>query len=144
MQVIAIVVFFMLATSSVSAVAITQQETLDENLQKNSDVIYPEKKQSQVIESYDIRVFDGFNLGDIDTQQDKILVKEKFHVLPYINADPILARRLEEAGCSTVMPLASPIGANNGIRTKEMIKIIIEQSNIPVVIDAGLGAPSDA
>ena len=65
----------MLATSSVSAVAITQQEPLDENLQKNSDVISPEKK-SQVIESYDVRVSDGFNLGDIDTQQEKKLVKE--------------------------------------------------------------------
>jgi len=77
MQIIALVVFFMLATSSVSAVAITQQDPLDENLQKNSDIIFPEKMQSQVIESYDVRVSDGFNLGDIDTQQEKILVKDK-------------------------------------------------------------------
>ena len=61
----------MLSTSSVSAVAITQQEPLEENLQKNSDIIYPEKIQSQVIVSYDVRVFDGFNLGDKDTQQEK-------------------------------------------------------------------------
>lgn len=72
------------------------------------------------------------------------LVKEGFKVLPYINADPILAKYLEEAGCVTVMPLAAPIGSNKGLQTKELIRIIIEQSNIPVVVDAGLGAPSDA
>jgi thiazole synthase len=72
------------------------------------------------------------------------LVKEGFIVLPYINADPILAKRLEDAGCAAVMPLGSPIGSNRGIKTIDSIKIIIEQSNIPVVIDAGLGAPSDA
>jgi thiazole synthase len=72
------------------------------------------------------------------------LVKEGFIVLPYINADPILAKRLEDAGCAAVMPLGSPIGSNRGIKTIDSIRIIIEQSNIPVVIDAGLGAPSDA
>jgi thiazole synthase len=74
----------------------------------------------------------------------KILVEEGFVVLPYINADPILAKRLEEIGCATVMPLASPIGTGQGIKTLENIKIIIEQANIPVVVDAGLGVPSDA
>jgi len=74
----------------------------------------------------------------------EILVKEGFVVLPYINADPILAKRLEDAGTATVMPLGSPIGSHQGIRTKEAIQIIIEQANIPVVVDAGLGAPSHA
>jgi thiazole synthase len=74
----------------------------------------------------------------------KILVAEGFSVLPYINADPILAKRLEEVGCATVMPLASPIGSGQGIKTLENIKIIIEQANIPVVVDAGIGVPSDA
>ncbi|OIP29120.1 MAG: thiazole synthase [Deltaproteobacteria bacterium CG2_30_63_29] len=70
------------------------------------------------------------------------LVAEGFIVLPYMQADPLLAKRLEEAGAATVMPLGAPIGSNRGIKTREMILIIIEQSNIPVVIDAGLGAPS--
>jgi thiazole synthase len=74
----------------------------------------------------------------------KILVEEGFIVLPYINADPILAKRLEEVGCATVMPLASPIGTGQGIKTLENIKIIIENANIPVVVDAGLGVPSEA
>lgn len=74
----------------------------------------------------------------------KILVKEGFVVLPYINADPILAKRLEEIGCATVMPLASPIGSGQGIRNLDNIKIIIENSNVPVIVDAGLGTPSDA
>ncbi len=74
----------------------------------------------------------------------KILVEEGFVVLPYINADPVLARRLEEIGCATVMPLASPIGTGRGVKTLENIKIIIEQANIPVVVDAGIGVPSDA
>lgn len=74
----------------------------------------------------------------------KILVEEGFVVLPYINADPILAKRLEEVGCATVMPLASPIGTGQGVKTLENIKIIIEQANIPVVVDAGIGVPSDA
>ncbi|GIX42881.1 MAG: thiazole synthase [Leptospiraceae bacterium] len=72
----------------------------------------------------------------------EILVKEGFVVLPYIQADPVLAKQLQEAGASTVMPLGSPIGSNQGIRTKESIKIIIEQADVPVVIDAGLGLPS--
>lgn len=74
----------------------------------------------------------------------KVLVEEGFVVLPYINADPILAKRLEEVGCATVMPLASPIGTGQGVKTLENIKIIIEQANIPVVVDAGLGVPSEA
>lgn len=72
------------------------------------------------------------------------LVKEGFAVLPYIQADPVLAKRLEEIGCATVMPLGAPIGSNRGIRTRDMIRIIIEQANVPVVVDAGLGAPSHA
>jgi len=72
------------------------------------------------------------------------LVKLGFIVLPYINADPILAKRLEEVGCATVMPLASPIGSNQGLETKALLQIIIEQSNIPVIIDAGIGTPSQA
>ena len=74
----------------------------------------------------------------------KILIDEGFVVLPYIGADPVLAKRLEEIGCATVMPLASPIGTGQGIKTLENIKIIIEQANIPVVVDAGIGVPSDA
>lgn len=74
----------------------------------------------------------------------KILVDDGFIVLPYINADPILAKRLEEVGCATVMPLASPIGTGQGVKTLENIKIIIENANIPVVVDAGLGVPSEA
>ena len=72
------------------------------------------------------------------------LVKLGFTVLPYINADPILARRLEEVGCATVMPLASPIGSTRGLRTYDQIGIIIEQAGVPVVVDAGLGMPSHA
>ena len=72
------------------------------------------------------------------------LVKEGFAVLPYINADPMLAKRLEEVGCATVMPLGSPIGSGQGIKTEANIRIIIEQANIPVVIDAGIGTPSEA
>lgn len=73
-----------------------------------------------------------------------ILVKEGFVVLPYINADPVLAKHLQEAGCATVMPLGAPIGTNRGIRTRDNIAIIIEQAIVPVVVDAGLGAPSHA
>jgi thiazole synthase len=72
------------------------------------------------------------------------LVKEGFTVLPYINADPVLAKRLQEAGTATVMPLGSPIGSNRGIQTRDQIRIIIEQATVPVVVDAGLGAPSHA
>lgn len=72
------------------------------------------------------------------------LVKEGFAVLPYINADPLLAKRLEEAGCATVMPLGSPIGSGQGIRNTANIQIIIENAKIPVVVDAGIGTPSEA
>lgn len=74
----------------------------------------------------------------------EILVKEGFIVLPYIGADPILAKRLEEVGTATVMPLGSPIGSNRGILTKAAIEIIIEQAGVPVIVDAGLGVPSHA
>src|SRR5690554_3635765 len=72
------------------------------------------------------------------------LVKKGFVVLPYIQADPVLCKRLEEVGCAAVMPLGAPIGSNQGLKTKAMLEIIIEQSQVPVVIDAGLGAPSHA
>jgi len=74
----------------------------------------------------------------------EILVEEGFTVLPYINADPVLAKRLQEVGCATVMPLGSPIGSNRGIQTRDQIRIIIEQATVPVVVDAGIGAPSHA
>jgi thiazole synthase len=74
----------------------------------------------------------------------EILVKEGFTVLPYIGADPVLAKRMEEVGCATVMPLGSPIGSNRGILTRASIEIIIEQAQVPVVVDAGLGVPSHA
>ncbi|OUC13468.1 MAG: thiazole synthase [Alkalinema sp. CACIAM 70d] len=72
------------------------------------------------------------------------LVKEGFAVLPYINADPLLAKRLEEVGCATVMPLGSPIGSGQGIRNLANIQIIIETAKVPVVVDAGIGTPSEA
>lgn len=72
------------------------------------------------------------------------LAADGFTVLPYINADPVLAKRLEEAGCATVMPLGSWIGSNRGVRTREALQIIVEQATVPVVVDAGLGAPSHA
>ncbi len=74
----------------------------------------------------------------------EVLVKEGFTVLPYINADPVLAKRLQEVGCATVMPLGSPIGSNRGLQTRDQIRIIIEQATVPVVVDAGIGAPSHA
>jgi thiazole synthase len=74
----------------------------------------------------------------------EILVKEGFTVLPYINADPVLAKRLQDVGTAAVMPLGSPIGSNRGVQTRDQIDIIIEQATVPVVIDAGLGAPSHA
>jgi thiazole synthase len=74
----------------------------------------------------------------------EILVKEGFIVLPYINADPVLARRLQDVGTATVMPLGSPIGSHQGIVTRRMIEIIITQATVPVVVDAGIGAPSHA
>jgi thiazole synthase len=72
------------------------------------------------------------------------LVKLGFHVLPYVQADPVLCKKLEELGTTAVMPLGSPIGSNNGLQTIDFLKIIIEQSNVPVVVDAGIGAPSHA
>ena len=74
----------------------------------------------------------------------RTLIAEGFVVLPYINADPVLAKKLEEAGTATVMPLGSPIGSGQGLVTIEQIKIIIENARVPVVVDAGIGAPSDA
>lgn len=74
----------------------------------------------------------------------EMLVAEGFTVLPYINADPVLAKRLQEAGAATVMPLGSPIGSNRGIETRSQIAIIIEQATVPVIVDAGIGAPSHA
>lgn len=74
----------------------------------------------------------------------KVLVAEGFDVLPYINADPILAQRLQDAGAVTVMPLGSPIGSGQGLLNLPQIQIIIEQARVPVVVDAGIGAPSDA
>ena len=81
----------------------------------------------------------------VDTlEAAKALIDEGFTVLPYIHADPVLARKLQEIGCATVMPLGSAIGSGRGIHTAEEIQIIIEQATVPVVVDAGLGVPSDA
>ncbi|MBN1282283.1 MAG: thiazole synthase [Proteobacteria bacterium] len=74
----------------------------------------------------------------------ELLAREGFTVLPYMNADPVLAKRIEEAGAAAVMPLGSPIGSNRGLTTRDSIRIIIEQARVPVVVDAGLGAPSHA
>jgi thiazole synthase len=74
----------------------------------------------------------------------EILVREGFVVLPYIHADPVLAKRLEDIGTATVMPLGSPIGSNRGLKTRDSIEIIIQKATVPVVVDAGLGAPSHA
>lgn len=82
--------------------------------------------------------------GEETLKAAKELVKDGFIVLPYVQADPVLCKKLEDVGTATVMPLGSPIGSNQGLQTKRLLEIIIEQSNIPVVIDAGLGAPSHA
>jgi len=74
----------------------------------------------------------------------EILVKQGFIVLPYCSADPVLCKRLEEAGCAAVMPLGAPIGSNQGLETRAMLEIIIAQAGVPVVVDAGIGAPSHA
>ena len=74
----------------------------------------------------------------------EILLREGFTVLPYINADPVLSKRLQEIGVAAVMPLGSPIGSNRGLQTRDQVRIIIEQATVPVVVDAGLGAPSHA
>ena len=81
-------------------------------------------------------------IGTLDAAEQ--LVKEGFTVLPYINADPLLAKHLEDAGCATVMPLGSPIGSGQGIRNAANIALIIENSRVPVVVDAGIGVPSEA
>ena len=72
------------------------------------------------------------------------LVKEGFVVMPYVHADPVLCKRLEEAGCAAVMPLGSPIGSNLGLSSRDFLQLIIEQSRVPVVVDAGIGSPADA
>jgi thiazole synthase len=77
-------------------------------------------------------------------QATEELVKQGFIVMPYIHADPVLCKRLEEVGVQCVMPLGAPIGSNKGIMTKDFLEIIIEQSNVPVIVDAGIGAPSHA
>ena len=82
--------------------------------------------------------------GHATLQATEILVKEGFVVLPYINADPVVARKLENAGAAAVMPLAAPIGTNRGLTTKEMLQIIIDEIKVPVVVDAGIGKPSQA
>src|SRR5215213_2230820 len=74
----------------------------------------------------------------------EVLCREGFTVLPYVNADPVLCKRLEEVGCATVMPLGSWIGSNQGITSREALEVILEQASVPVVVDAGLGAPSHA
>lgn len=82
--------------------------------------------------------------GEETLKAARELVKHGFKVLPYVQADPVLCKKLEEAGTAAVMPLGSPIGSNNGLRTVDFLEIIIEQSNVPVVVDAGIGAPSHA
>lgn len=82
--------------------------------------------------------------GEETLKAARILIDEGFKVMPYINADPILAKKLEELGTVSVMPLGSPIGSNKGLKTIEQLKIIIEQSSVPVIVDAGIGKPSDA
>jgi thiazole synthase len=74
----------------------------------------------------------------------ELLVADGFTVLPYCSADPVLCRHLEEAGCATVMPLGAWIGSNRGLRTRDAIEVIVSQASVPVVVDAGLGVPSDA
>jgi thiazole synthase len=74
----------------------------------------------------------------------ELLVREGFTVLPYMPPDPVLAKKLTDSGCATVMPLAAPIGSNRGLQMREAIRIIIEQATVPVVVDAGLGVPSHA
>ena len=82
--------------------------------------------------------------GEATLAAAKVLVKEGFTVLPYCTDDPILARRLEDAGCAAVMPLAAPIGSGLGIRNPYNIRIILEKAKVPIIVDAGLGTASDA
>ena len=77
-------------------------------------------------------------------QAAEALVKKGFNVLPYCGADPVLCKRLEEVGCAAVMPLGAPIGSNQGLQTKPFLQIIVEQASIPVIVDAGIGKPSEA
>jgi len=82
--------------------------------------------------------------GEETLKASEELVKLGFIVLPYVQADPVLCKKLEEVGTAAVMPLGSPIGSNNGLQTRDFLRIIIEQSKVPVVVDAGIGAPSHA
>lgn len=82
--------------------------------------------------------------GEETLKATRELAREGFIVLPYIQADPVLCKKLEEAGTAAVMPLGAPIGSNKGLQTRDFIRIIIDQSNVPVIVDAGLGAPSHA
>ena len=82
--------------------------------------------------------------GEETLKATRELAKDGFIVLPYIQADPVLCKKLEEAGTAAVMPLGSPIGSNKGLQTRDFLRIIIDQSNVPVIVDAGLGAPSHA
>jgi thiazole synthase len=82
--------------------------------------------------------------GEQTLEAARVLVEEGFTVLPYVQPDPVLQKKLEEAGCATVMPLASPIGSGRGLKLRHTIEIMIEQAEVPVIIDAGLGAPSQA
>lgn len=82
--------------------------------------------------------------GEETLAATRMLAKDGFVVLPYIQADPVLCKKLEDAGAAAVMPLGAPIGSNQGLQTREFLRIIIEQSKVPVVVDAGLGAPSHA
>ena len=94
----------------------------------------------EVIPDYKYLLPDGHET----VRATEILVKEGFVVLPYINADPVVARRLENAGAAAVMPLGAPIGSNRGLTTREMLQIIIDDIEVPVVVDAGIGKPSQA
>lgn len=82
--------------------------------------------------------------GEETLEATRTLVREGFTVLPYVQADPVLCKKLEEAGAAAVMPLGSPIGSNRGVRTRDFVRIIVEQSNVPVIVDAGIGSPADA
>ena len=82
--------------------------------------------------------------GEQTLEAARTLVAEGFTVLPYVQPDPVLQKKLEEAGCATVMPLASPIGSGRGLKLRHSIEIMIEQAEVPVIVDAGLGAPSQA
>ena len=82
--------------------------------------------------------------GEQTLEAARVLVDDAFTVLPYVQPDPVLQKKLEDAGCATVMPLASPIGSGRGLKLRQTIEIMIEQAKVPVIIDAGLGAPSQA